>query len=165
MATQWRIRTLNSKYPTSPCSLQHYSQEPRERAQSKCPLMGAHKMEYDSAVKKETLLFVMTEVGLEGLCLSETSQKKTRQGSDLIYLWHLKSTSAHRYRQKTGQRGGAGESVRRVLTNLQLQIRLGVKWTVQQPELIILCCIFGEDCWKNRSSKKYFVTVLSGLLG
>ena len=50
------------------------------RTQSKCPVMDAHKMEYYSAIKEEeVLLFVTTEVDLEGAVLNEISQKKTRQ--------------------------------------------------------------------------------------
>ena len=52
----------------------------KRRTQSKCPLMDAHKMEYYSAIKEEEiLLFVTTEVDLEGAVLNEISQKKTRQ--------------------------------------------------------------------------------------
>lgn len=95
----------------------------KRRTQSKCPLMGAYKMEYDSAVKeKETLLFVTTEVGLEGAVLSETSQKKTRQGV-ISFTCGISSQPSSQIQTENGAEGRAGESVRRVLTNLQLQVR------------------------------------------
>ena len=85
--------------------------------------MGAYKMEYDSAVKeKETLLFVTTEVGLEGAVLSETSQKKTRQGV-ISFTCGISSQPSSQIQTENGAEGRAGESVRRVLTNLQLQVR------------------------------------------
>ena len=45
--------------------------------------------QYYSAIQKEILLFVTTQMDLEGFMLNEMSDRKRQTLYDLIYMWNL----------------------------------------------------------------------------
>ena len=55
--------------------------------------------EYYSAIQKEILLFVTTQMDLEGFMLNEMSDRKRQTLYDLIYMWNLEKMEEKKERQ------------------------------------------------------------------
>ena len=81
-------------------------------------------LEYYSAIKKKAVLpFVTTWMDLEGIMLSETSQRekdKYHMTHSICAIWNKKTKSqAHIYREEIGscQRQGSGKWVEKILVD------------------------------------------------